>query len=384
MKKLAIIGASYLQNPLILKAKEMGLETYAFAWKAGDIGEKTADHFYPISIIEKDKILEKCREIDIDGICTISSDLGAVTVGYVANKMGLVGNPPDCIEKSTNKWNMRQAFAQNGDPSPKSIRVTSPADVKNEHFQYPVIVKPADRSGSRGVSKLMSVDGMDSAIEAALDESFSKEALVEEYARGKEYSVEFLSWHGHHHFLAITEKFTTGAPHFIERGHLQPARLSESMREKVAKTVSHALDSLHVQNGASHSELKIDENGTIRIIEIGARMGGDFIGSDMVRMSTGYDFLAGVIEVALGEEPDFDVHKCPGYAGVRFIFAPEDVDAFHKAQELDEIHIVSSEIPDAFDHEVTDSANRYGYFLFKADSLKAAEEVLPKHTLSER
>ena len=89
MKKLAIIGASYLQNPLILKAKAMGLETHVFAWAAGDVGEATADHFYPISIVEKEQILEQCRRIGIDGVCTIASDLAAITVNYVANGLGL-------------------------------------------------------------------------------------------------------------------------------------------------------------------------------------------------------------------------------------------------------------------------------------------------------
>ena len=103
MKKLAIIGASYLQNPLIVKAKEMGLETHVFAWKSGDIGEKTADYFYPISIVEKKKILDKCLEIGIDGICSIASDLASITVNYVAMEMGLVGNSLVCTEKSTNK-----------------------------------------------------------------------------------------------------------------------------------------------------------------------------------------------------------------------------------------------------------------------------------------
>ena len=89
MKRLAIIGASYLQAPLIQKAKDMGCETHVFAWAADDVGEKMADHFYPISIVEKDAILEKCREIGIDGICTIASDLAAITVNYVAEKLGI-------------------------------------------------------------------------------------------------------------------------------------------------------------------------------------------------------------------------------------------------------------------------------------------------------
>ena len=92
MKKLAIIGASYLQLPLILKAKDLGLETHVFAWAAGDVGEEAADHFYPISITEKDLILEECRKIGISGICSIASDLAVLTVNYVAENMGLTGN----------------------------------------------------------------------------------------------------------------------------------------------------------------------------------------------------------------------------------------------------------------------------------------------------
>ena len=149
MKKLAIIGASYLQNPLILKAKEMGLETHVFAWAAGDIGETTADYFYPISIVEKEEILKKCREIGIDGICSIASDLAAITVNYVACQMELVGNSMKCTEKSTNKHKMREAFQQGGDPSPKSILVHSAKKLENITLEYPVIVKPVDRHKSR-------------------------------------------------------------------------------------------------------------------------------------------------------------------------------------------------------------------------------------------
>ena len=118
MKKLAIIGASYLQEPLIEKAKSMGIETHVFAWAAGDVGEKSADYFYPISIVEKDEILKRCREIGIDGICTIASDLAVITVNYVANNMGLTANSIACTEKSTNKHLMRAAFEKNGVKDP--------------------------------------------------------------------------------------------------------------------------------------------------------------------------------------------------------------------------------------------------------------------------
>ena len=119
MRKIAIIGANSFQNPLILKAKEMGFETHVFAWQDGSIGEKTADYFYPISIVEKEEILEKCREIQPEAVVTIASDLANITVQYVAEGLGLVHNSRESIEISTNKYLMRQAFAKAGVPTTK-------------------------------------------------------------------------------------------------------------------------------------------------------------------------------------------------------------------------------------------------------------------------
>ena len=304
MKQLAIIGASYLQAPLIQKAKDFGCETHVFAWAADDVGEKMADHFYPISIVEKDAILEKCREIGIDGICTIASDLAAVTVNYVAEQMGLPGNGMRCCEKSTNKHKMRQAFEAGGDPSPRSVLIGPGTDLSVlEGMQYPLIVKPTDRSGSRGINAVQRPAGLQAAIVRAREQSFEKMALVEEFATGQEYSVECISYQGTHHLLQITLKYTTGAPMYIETGHMEPAPLTEAMRRKVQAVVFHALDTLEIRNGASHSELKIDSHGNIRLIEIGGRMGGDCIGSHLVPYTTGWDFVGMVVQIALGQAP---------------------------------------------------------------------------------
>ena len=181
MKKIAIIGASYLQAPLIEKAKQLGLETHVFAWAANDVGERIADYFYPISIVEKEEILSKCVEIGVDGVCTIASDLAVITVNYVADKMGLIGNSLDCTLKSTNKHEMRNCFEMNGDPSPKSKRVSSVDDLNGIELSYPVIVKPLDRSGSRGITKLESADGLEEAIKVAKEQGFEDAALVEEF-----------------------------------------------------------------------------------------------------------------------------------------------------------------------------------------------------------
>ncbi|MBR1390981.1 MAG: ATP-grasp domain-containing protein [Lachnospiraceae bacterium] len=140
-------------------------------------------------------------------------------------------------------------------------------------------------------------------IQKAKKKGFEKCALVEEYVKGQEYSVEYISWKGNHHFLALTQKYTIGSPYFIGTGHLEPASVDDVTLERVEAVVSHALNSLNIQYGASHSELKISKEGNIKLIEIGGRMGGDNIGASLVELSTGYDFFDAVLDVALGIEP---------------------------------------------------------------------------------
>lgn len=365
MRKLAIIGANDFQRQLILKAKEMGLETHVFAWEDGAVGKSDADFFYPISIIEKELILEKCSQIGIDGICSIGSDLAVLTVDYVAEKMNLNANSIECSEIATNKFAMRNAFKINNDPIPKYIEVTEKDEYDISDFIFPLIVKPTDRSGSRGITKITEKKQLADAIKSACSESFEHKAMIEEFVEGKEYSVECISFHGNHTMLAITEKITTGAPHFIETGHNQPAPISNDIAEKIKEVVYHALNSLKITEGASHSEIKIDSKGAIKIIEIGSRMGGDCIGSDLVRISTGFDFTKMVIDVALGNEPNFVRIDTPRNASVRFIFTANDIKECEKMIEKG-WKLERKFIEHEFDgHTITDSSNRYGYYIFK-------------------
>lgn len=363
-KNLAIIGASYLQLPLIEKAKEMGYTTHVFAWAANDVGEKAAERFYPISVKEVDAITEKCREIGICGICSIATDFGNYAVNYIADKLGLPGNSMDCTLKSTNKHLMRKAFEENGDPSPYSVIVDENTDLSAIKLTYPIIVKPTDRSGSRGINKLESSEGLEEAVRTAISEGFEKKALVEEYAEGQEYSVEGISYNGVHHILAVTLKYTTGAPHFIETGHMEPAPLEREMFQKVVDTVTHALDSLGVKNSASHSEIKIDKDGNIKIIEIGSRMGGDCIGSDLVYYSTGIDFVRCVIQVACGIEPDLTPVREPIKVESRFMFTEDDVKEMEALKKADKIIKLVAFYPENIGH-TTDSSNRAGCYIIR-------------------
>ena len=379
MKKIAVIGASCWQEPLIKKAKTMGIETHVFAWAANDVGEEVADYFYPISITEKEAILKKCEEIGIDGICSIGSDLAMITVNYVAEKLGLTGNSQECVKVSTNKHFMRNCFEKNSDPSPKSILVETEEDLNGINITYPIIVKPVDRSGSRGITKLEHEHAakLKDAIEYAKEQGFEKYALVEEFVSGTEYSVECISWHGLHYFLSITQKFTTGSPHFIETAHLEPVTMDSRMVEKIKNVVFHALNSLHIENGASHSEVKITDGKEIMIIEIGGRMGGDSIGSHLVEWSTGIDYVRAVIQIALGEEPDLDAHLPLSAAAVRFIMSEEDLEILEKIKSEHPEYLIKEVFWRRMQGQVTDSSTRFGFYLLKAPNIWDLEPYLP-------
>lgn len=368
MKKLAIIGASYLQRPLVEKAKEMGLYTICFAWAEGAVCKYLVDEFYPISIVDKDEILKVCQERHIDGICTIASDVAAPTVAYVAEKMGLIGNSHQASVTANNKYAMRQAFMNAGVPCPKFLCVEDCTDATTDKIEQsmrlPLIVKPADRSGSLGVTKVENLDTLKDAIENALACSFNKQAMVEEYVEGREISVEFISYQGKHYPLQITDKVTTGAPHFVELEHHQPSTLSTEMYAKIYAITDNALNALGITNGASHSEYKITEDGDIYVIEIGGRMGGDFIGSDLVCLSIGYDFVKGVIDVALGtfNEPKL---KESNHSGVYFLCKETEylLPYFASANSIE--GVVMYEQTDTELRNITCSADRSGYLIYK-------------------
>lgn len=366
VKTLAVIGASYLQRPLVEKAKAMGLRVICFAWSEGAVCADLVDEFYPISIVEKEQILNICEMEHINGICTIASDVAAPTVAYIAERLHLNGNRFEAAQKANDKFHMREAFSKAGITCPRYLRVCQDQYSNLSDWRFPLIVKPCDRSGSLGVMKVNTLEELRNSTEAALSLSFKHEAIVEEFIEGREISVEFISYHGVHYPLTITDKVTTGAPHFVELEHHQPADLSEELFQMIYSITQRALDALGITEGASHTEFKITEDGDIYIIELGARMGGDLIGSDLVYLSTGYDFMKGVIDVALDsfEKPLFS-RKC--HSGVYFLCKETErlLPLFQNENNI--IPIVKKEILTGLLKPVSCSADRSGYFIYQAD-----------------
>ena len=366
MQKLAIIGASILQRPLVEKAKNMKIETHVFAWTEGCAIIDIADYFYPISVTNKEEILKYCRDIGIDGVVSIASDISMPTVNFVAHGLKLVGNSIETSEVTTNKYLMRQLLIKAGIPCPKFKEYSIPNFDKHDNLKFPIIVKPIDSSGSRGVTKIEKFKEVNTAIRKALAYSFKKKVIIEEFIEGKEFSVEMISWNGEHYFLNITDKVTTGAPYFVEIEHHQPANISDLLKDKIIRTIKKSLDALNFQNGASHSEIIVSKSNKLTIVEIGGRMGGDFIGSNLVELSTGYDYVKGVIEISLGtfKKPKI---RSKAFCGVYFLCKETEylMEIFKKF--VNTPYIVKAEIYDNQIREVQNSSDRSGFIIYNSD-----------------
>ena len=363
-KKLAIVGASFGQKSLYLKAKEMGIETHCFAWDKKDaVCKELADYFYPVSVFEKEQILEICKKIQIDGICSIASDICVPSVWFVAEKMGLIGNKYVEPFVATNKFLMRQAFLKNGVNSPRFTIGDDKMDLSE--FEFPLIVKPADRGGSIGVMKIEKREELKAAIERAQKVSYNNSAIVEEFVPGTESTLDMISWQGKHYPITISDTETTGAPYFSKIGYHEPSRLSPDIQDKIIQVAKNALNALNIKNGASDTEVKITDSGEIKVIEVNPRMGGDCTDT-LVKLSTGYDFPKGVIDVALNqfEEPVFPINK---FSGICYL--SKETEYLKKIIENRENYpdIVQAEITDEELHFLQSSWERSGFLIYQSE-----------------
>lgn len=368
-EKIAVIGANEPLIPFYRQAKALGYEIIGIAIEKGAVCKKYCDRFYPVSFADKDAVVDVCRKEKVDGIISFSLESALPTVVYVAQTLGLVSNSEESIRLTQSKFAQRQALELAGIPVPKYFLIENKDDLENVQCRFPVIVKPVDSGGSQGICKVESPDQLKEAYKYAVNYSRSSKAIVEEFVDGREFSVEYISHKAKHYFLQVTDKVTSGAPRFVEMQHHQPADISEDLKQKIKNMVEAALTALKIENSASHTEIKLNSKGELFIIETGARMGGDFITSDLVRLSTGYDFVEGAIKLAVNkfEEPQF--YK-PMFSGVYFYskLAPEVGNIIKNHEKWPEI--VEWEYSDEPLMDVKSNADRRGYFLYQSPNRK--------------
>lgn len=366
MEKIVIIGANQYQDPLIRKAKAMGLETHVFAWQTGDPGEYSADYFYPISITNQNFILDECRRLKPSAVISGASDLAMNTVGHIASKLGLVSNSPRAIQLTTNKLEMRRALEKAGITQPAFAEIGDrmpEEDIRT--LRYPLVVKPSDRSGGRSVVRVDSEQALRRTAAEARDLSFERRAIVEEYIAGKYYSVETISHQGVHHVLAVTENEVVEQDGvFIETAHRQPVKLRGELVSMLEKTACTALDALEVTVGAAHTEFVLTPDDTAYLIEVSGSMGGDFIGSDLTPLSTGSDYLRMIIDVARGKAPDLSAAGRKQDAEIRFIACTADMERWNEFRQTHGAAVVRSHFyQESGTPPERPGKRRYGYYI---------------------
>lgn len=366
-EKIAVLGANEPLIPFYRQAKALGYEIIGIAIEKGAVCKQYCDKFYPVSFADKEDVVEVCRKEKIDGITSFSLESALPTVVYVANKLGLVSNSEDSIKLTQSKYAQRQALEKAGIPVPKYYYIQNETDLGNVNCCFPVIVKPVDSGGSQGICKVEHQDRLIEAFKYAISFSRSSNAIVEEFVDGREFSVEYISHQGKHYYLQVTDKVTSGEPRFVEMQHHQPADIPATVQKRIRTMVEEALTALKIDNSASHTEIKWNSNDELFIIETGARMGGDFISSDLVRLSTGYDFVEGAIKLAVGK---FEVPTFPKFmhSGVYFYskLAPEIGDVIKHHENWHEI--VEWEYSDEPLMDVKSNADRRGYFLYQKET----------------
>lgn len=326
-KRLLVLAAGILQVPVIKKAKEMGIYVIAADGDSNAVGLKYADKAIVVNITSEEDLLKVAHEEHIDGVIHPCSEVSMNVMGRLNDELGLSGITKEQAIRATNKHLMREAFEMGGAPSPKSI-LTENAEDAWKHLQNDFstdgILKPSRNSGSRGIAKVSrDMDKADfiNAYNIALNESRDKSVLLEQFIEGPEFSIEIIVWNGKVNVLTVTDKKTTGAPHFVELGHNQPSCYSAEEVEILKAAAVSGVKALGVNNCACHAEAKLMD-GKAYLMEIGARLGGDFISTELTHLSTGVDMVAAAINVALGVEPDLRVKEEPKGVCIRY-FCPK-------------------------------------------------------------
>ncbi len=390
-KTIMILGASILQLPAIEKAAEMGLKVIALDMNPDAIGFNVPGVTKEvISTIDIPAAVKAAKRYRIDGVMTLATDMPMRTVAAIAKECGLSGITEETAIKATDKSAMRQALLNAGVPVPVFYKVNTLDEFKTAVSKMPgsFMVKPADSSGSRGILKVDHKDKAAKAYEYARSFSRNGIVVVEDCMVGPEVSVETLAYEGEVHVIQITDKITTGAPHFVEMGHTQPTRLD--CADEIKKVAIAANKAIGIEYGPSHTEIIVTEEGP-KIVELGARLGGDCITTHLVPLSTGVNMVEACIRIALGEKPNIrstlDCGSAIRYfhqrAGViKDIRGIEEAKQTSGIKQVSIVHGIGERITD-----ITDSGSRMGFVIAQGanadDAAKICEKALSKIRIEE-
>ena len=395
-KAVLIFGVGPLQQSIINRAKKMGLYTVGIdpcedATCRGDV-----DAFEVIGGQDYDGTCAVVEKYGIDAIVTAATDKPLVMMARIAEKYGFPFYSVEAAQWSTDKFQMKQRFELGVIPHAKGVLVRpgnwqlSVDDTGqkllagSQELYLPVIVKPRDNSGSRGVKLCRTKEELEQSMAEALEYSKLDSVLVEEFIEGPEYSIEGLHFDGKSEVIQFTEKKTTEFPYNVELCHIQPANISDENKQKIREIMAKIGKALKFENCPSHTELKINERG-IFVIETSPRLGGDYITSTLTPLSTGINMEDQLLHIALGENVDTQTGRVEKASGVCFMSLPcgkvtaidaaiNEVSTWANVYSFATSLKVGDEI-----HPITNSLNRYGQFIVKGEARKDVDSLLEEY-----
>lgn len=383
MKKILIIGASVLQLPAIKRAKELGMYVGVADFNPNAVGIPFADEYFNVSTIDIDGVCEVAKRFKPDGVMTLATDMPMRSIAAACSELSLPGISMDTAIKATDKGEMIKVFQKSGVEHPWFYIVKDAfefSQIKNK-LTFPCIIKPTDNAGSRGVVLVKKPAELSDAYNYSKEQSRGGTVIIEEYLTGREVSVEIVALDGEIHVLQVTDKITTGAPHFVEMGHTQPSRLGDDNVEKIKDLARRAVKAIGISNGPAHVEIMITEKGP-KLIELGARMGGDCITTHLVPLSTGVSMIDATINIACSETVDV-VKKFDKGSAIRYFDVPcgkiksiHGVEEARKIPGVCEISILK-QVGDLMG-EIKSSTDRAGFVIAKGKDAQEAEAICLK------
>lgn len=310
MKKLMLLGGMRYLVPVIEAAHKLGVYVITCDYLPNNIAHKYSDEYCNVSILEKDKVLEKAKELKIDGILSFACDPGVVTAAYVAEKMGLPSSGPyESVEILQNKGKFRKFLTENNFNVPVAKQYTDIETALNdtEMFNWPVIVKPTDSAGSKGVTKVEEKDKLKDAINYALKFSHSNEFIIEDFLEkvGDSSDCDSFSIDGKLKFVSFSaQKFDENCENpYTPAAYTWPASISKEHQEELTNEIQRLLTLLNMKSSIYNIETRECTNGKAYIMECSPRGGGNRL-AEMIRYMTGVDMITNIVKSALGMELD--------------------------------------------------------------------------------
>ena len=382
LESILIFGGGENQRTLIQSAKQLGFRTIVIDPNPEAAARTEADIFKVIDTKDKAGTIALTKKYNIKGIVTCQMENPLFLMAEIAEEMGYIFPTKESIIKARNKWLMKQCFLENTVPCSEGVLIKAGIDIRLKDLKgllFPFVIKPLDSFSSRGVYKVNNIEEIQLYINNSRQFSSNGDIIIEEFLDGPEVSVESVTQNGITEVIQITDKAITPYPTTVEMAHVQPSNHKPEIQVALKTIVRKAIRSLGLDNCATHSEVKITDSG-VKVVEVGARLGGDYITSHLVPLSAGVNIEAAAINISMGKIPDIERKETKGSA-IRYLNLPSGKKVMRIGnwkEILNKPYIKHALImvkKDEIISPITDSAKRKGFVIVQGKDRKDAQDL---------